>query len=624
LGGSLASWRPQSLLTVGAREMLSMQSLVIIQIGPVQEFIASARRSRDLWFGSWLLSELSKVAARTLVERNGRESLIFPFPEDDAALAPGSSLSVANRIVAVVEELPEEEGRAVRESVIKRLRELRDNAYGYIGGAIDRGVAERQVDDLLEYYFVSLPLPTTSEYSLVRTRLEAMMTARKVTRDFAPVTWGDHVPKSSLDGLRESVVPESVYDKVRSGQMDEKEIWRLYGVGKAERLCGVGLLKRHGRRGTEDRFLSTSHVAALSLLHRIGEAAKEDAAKYIQTLTDLGIGEDHLSPVSGDPHPVFGRYDGELLFQERLREFFSDRDARGRAETALREFLKKAAGDRRPLPYYGLLVADGDHIGRVIDNQKTIEDHRGLSRTLSQFTAKVPDVVAEHEGSLVYAGGDDVLAFLPLHTVLACTRELAGEFRKALAHFHDANGHSPTLSAGIAVSHHLEPLSDALELARNAEKIAKREPGKDALAITVSKRGGVDRTVAGRWGAIDDRLHLFVRLHRLEAIPDAAAYNLHDLSRRLSVPHNNQDYSTLQEATRVQAVRILRRKRARRGKEAIAAETLRRLEKLIVDGEVPVGRLADELIVARIFAEAVDLADLPLDEEVAHHANMDH
>ena len=41
-----------------------MRHLLGIHIGPVQEFIAAARRSRDLWFGSWLLSELSKAAAR--------------------------------------------------------------------------------------------------------------------------------------------------------------------------------------------------------------------------------------------------------------------------------------------------------------------------------------------------------------------------------------------------------------------------------------------------------------------------------------------------------------------------------------------------------------------------------
>jgi CRISPR-associated protein Cmr2 len=46
------------------------QHLWIISIGPVQEFIASARRSRDLWFGSWLLSELSKAAALRIVTQH--------------------------------------------------------------------------------------------------------------------------------------------------------------------------------------------------------------------------------------------------------------------------------------------------------------------------------------------------------------------------------------------------------------------------------------------------------------------------------------------------------------------------------------------------------------------------
>ena len=45
--------------------------LISIGIGPVQDFIASARRSRDLWFGSWLLSELSKAAANAVVEEAG-------------------------------------------------------------------------------------------------------------------------------------------------------------------------------------------------------------------------------------------------------------------------------------------------------------------------------------------------------------------------------------------------------------------------------------------------------------------------------------------------------------------------------------------------------------------------
>ncbi|MCI5150049.1 MAG: hypothetical protein D3916_11790, partial [Candidatus Electrothrix sp. MAN1_4] len=37
--------------------------LISLSIGPVQDFISAALRTRDLWFGSHMLSEVSKAAA---------------------------------------------------------------------------------------------------------------------------------------------------------------------------------------------------------------------------------------------------------------------------------------------------------------------------------------------------------------------------------------------------------------------------------------------------------------------------------------------------------------------------------------------------------------------------------
>jgi hypothetical protein len=51
--------------------------LLLVTIGPVQEFIAQARRTRDLWFGSHVLSEISRAAARELATGQGA-NLIFP------------------------------------------------------------------------------------------------------------------------------------------------------------------------------------------------------------------------------------------------------------------------------------------------------------------------------------------------------------------------------------------------------------------------------------------------------------------------------------------------------------------------------------------------------------------
>lgn len=233
-------------------------------------------------------------------------------------------------------------------------------------------------------------------------------------------------------------------------------------------------------------------------------------------------------------------------------------------------------------------------MGAVIDAQPDKDHHRSLSLRLSEFAKAVRKVVEnEHHGSLVYSGGDDVLAFLPLHTALDCARALANDFKDRLKKFTDGDGHSPTLSAGIAISHHLDPLSDALELARAAEKVAKSVKGKEALCVKVDKRSGETTTVAGKWGKLDERLEYFTLLHVAESVPDGAAYELRDLARRLEA---------LPQARQPEAVRILKRKRGARGQTELDGGVMKRLEELLE--EVELAELAGELIVARLLATA--------------------
>ncbi|MCX8518923.1 MAG: hypothetical protein ORN21_02145, partial [Methylophilaceae bacterium] len=62
-----------------------MSHLIVMTLGPVQDFIMRARRTRDLWFGSFLLSEMSKAVALALQDCG--YSLIFPNAPDQASLA---------------------------------------------------------------------------------------------------------------------------------------------------------------------------------------------------------------------------------------------------------------------------------------------------------------------------------------------------------------------------------------------------------------------------------------------------------------------------------------------------------------------------------------------------------
>src|SRR4051794_17602395 len=84
----------------------SPMHVLVIHIGPVQEFIASARKCRDLWFGSWLISELARAVAKAIVDAENR-------PEADVLVFPGASVdnknrSVANKIVARIAKPPKD------------------------------------------------------------------------------------------------------------------------------------------------------------------------------------------------------------------------------------------------------------------------------------------------------------------------------------------------------------------------------------------------------------------------------------------------------------------------------------------------------------------------------------
>src|SRR5712691_3634206 len=109
-----------------------MEYLFMVSIGPVQDFINSARRTRDLAFGSWLLSELSRAAAHRIREENG--VLIFPAPPREEMLHPyNKEFNVANKIIALMQGPPQASGEKglgelVYDAITDRLDEIRKQA----------------------------------------------------------------------------------------------------------------------------------------------------------------------------------------------------------------------------------------------------------------------------------------------------------------------------------------------------------------------------------------------------------------------------------------------------------------------------------------------------------------
>lgn len=607
-----------------------MPYLISVSIGPVQDFIASARRSRDLWFGSWLLSELSKTVAQKI----GKENLIFPAITSDEQLEEESKFNVVNKILAVVPVLDETFDSSLKTALKNRLQKIYmplfkeiERKLRSVNTTFYRDRAISQINNMFELYWAAIPFDESKDdYKICRERVEILLNARKSTRDFTVVTWADVVPKSSLDGQRESVIDDK--------RIDDILIQRIFNLRKKERLCGVGILKRLGEKEISQNFASTSHIASLPLLEKLEKSSQNVEAinKYISKLTDL-IFEIEDKDLGKVPkylnHPVFGHYDGHLLFENRLSDLpFEDEAQLIEARQSLKEFMQTAFGKEteRPLPYYALLLADGDRMGRVIDKQENPTDHRELSHALSDFAEEeVKKIIEKNKGCLIYSGGDDVLALIPLHTVLDCAKELSTKFFDKLSSnskFVDDEGNHPTLSVGVAIYHHTEPLQDALETMRRAEKEAKSVKGKNALAIILSKRSGSDTLVKGSWKndqetekPFDARLKWFIQLHLDDALPDGVAYELRNLWLRFQDLEYGTVLQNYEKLLKAETIRILKRKKSEGGKKEIDERIFSDLEKLVEntslsgEKEWTLLNLANEIIVAKDFARAYKQAN---------------
>ena len=73
-----------------------MKYLFSMTVGPVQSFIVAARKTRDLYAGSWVLSEVAKAAARPL-----SQGLIFPAATD--AQLSDRAFTAVNKILSIAE-----------------------------------------------------------------------------------------------------------------------------------------------------------------------------------------------------------------------------------------------------------------------------------------------------------------------------------------------------------------------------------------------------------------------------------------------------------------------------------------------------------------------------------------
>lgn len=584
--------------------------LLLIVLGPVQEFIAQARRTRDLWYGSHLLSELGRCAARTLVE--GGADLIFPALErgDRELVACPSPLrpdgappiNIANKLLAEVpaECEPGLLARKVREGLKSFwLSQIAGRVKSSCAGLLDRGIDQawlEQLETFLDFTAAWKPF-SDADYPAARRALEREVASRKMLREFD--SWKclrGSVSKSSLDGGRETVL--------RPPAQRDAQLAARYRIAAGEELDAIGLIKRAG--GEPEQFVPIFNVAFGPWLQLAEAHAGAQLSALGRAASKLGLSRVVRKVACVSP---FG-FDAGVLLASRWKSIFQelgstvDPNDWGREHVGpLLEVLQE------PYPYVACLVADGDGMGAVLGKLQSPSAHRDFSRVLSAFGREARRVVEdEHRGSLIYAGGDDVLAFLPLSDALACGDSLRRCFSTMLGPLNLEP--PPTLSVGLGIGHVMEGMGDLLELGREAEKLAKgadlaREQARNALGVIVDKRSGGRASLRMRWDQNPvDQLKQDLALLETR-LPARKVHEVGRLADRLPTPSSHLD-SAWKVVLEMEIRRLLARSDS--GEKALAPRDVGLHAKPLATYEERFAELqswVSRMLVARVVASAI-------------------
>ena len=524
--------------------------LVTLSLGPVQSLIGAARRTRDLWCGSWLLSESARAAARVLHEQQPG-CLIFPCPDNpDSDLTPqarpGDTANIANILRAEITVADSAAARALCESAkaaaVSRLTALGDSALKEMTRLVRNDVWQAQIDDILEGFAAWVSIThNDGEYAQASKKLGGVLAARKSTRDFLPCKSLSvkGLPKSSLDGALETVLPDwPAEDRAR----------RKLRLSGGEQLDALGVIKRMA--GESDQFTAYSRIAADPWIEQLSPEQQERLRTAYEPLVSLDL----ATRTSGN-EGIYAAlpFDAQMLYAFRLDNALSQAllpeerrallDLQRRIASISREKTSTGKSVGEPVPYATILKADGDRMGKLLSRAENADQSRKISRALHGFASKVRGIAREHRGHAIYSGGDDVLALVPLARALDCACALARAFSESLnpiAYQMDMPADErPTLSVGLGIGHLMEPLGALRARADRAEQAAKgdmTENPRNALAITLGIRSGAELCWRAQWSDTSalDAFSQMTDAFREDLLPTRVAYDLRSIDLRLA------------------------------------------------------------------------------------------
>lgn len=459
--------------------------LFIFSIGPVQTFIAQARKTQDLFGGSRLLSDLVICAVKT-AQNNGVE-LIFPSKVEEGQSVPNRFLGIIESEETNLQEIGENIENSVNtlfENItLKALTKATIQTGKSFEPSKPKGFDE-QIKNHWDINWLFYPLGNETYNTQHYKEVEALLGSVKNIRVFEQNA--EKGRKCSLDGERNALFfgPNS-----NQGVIVNSGIW----LNQNEGLSAVSLVKRYyGQENSgKDGFPSTARIALLNVLKD-----NEPKLEMYKALFDKKDFDEQLCYEENITDKYLRKNGYSYLFEGKKTDVVTLNNCR-----------KQVFGDRSLPKYYALVRFDADSMGKLLSGELLKDKRQDLqafqtkvSGLLSNFSKWVNENIGKYEGKVVYAGGDDFLGFINLTCLFDVVKRLRLEFDKQVNQAIRQDIESDfTFSAGIVVAHYKTPLSIVLEKSLEMEHLAKEKGDRDSFAIAALKNSGETHQCYFKW-----------------------------------------------------------------------------------------------------------------------------
>jgi CRISPR-associated protein Cmr2 len=509
-----------------------------VEFGPVQPFIAEARRTRDLWAGSYILSYL--MAHALCAACKAGVALKQPAIDHDELFRavrawrerqPLPPLTTATHIGSLPDRFEGEaqdvhHATAIAEAAVSAWFDtwlhLADRTWFYLeqhgwpANRETRRIWNEQIGTHSQRAFWT-PRWTIGPYDVHRSRRWSFYAFNGLADQSGE--------KSTLGGQRTALhAGQTRRQDVRHFWARTSELLRSYDIrpGGAERLDAINLVKRLFPKIATDAigwpvrisYPSTRTIAVAPWLAAVLKHPDDELAlllcEVVTALRSANVPEPNLLSAhpqlralatvhtfSREAHQLLD-YDGDVFFPESDEAWadFAPPDQATRLASirtwmrALRRRATELAIDP-PSSFFAILVMDGDRLGDLVSSAPDAQ--KPLSEALDTFSRHAPMIIEATDilGQTIYAGGDDVLALVPVDTALVVAERLAQAYRQHLTALASAHGVSASISAAIVYANVSAPLHVLLQRAHSRLKdVAKDQLGRNAFAVEVWKSSG--------------------------------------------------------------------------------------------------------------------------------------